>query len=84
MSHLCTMTVGELIEELSQHDEDMPVVFSYDYGDHWRTRVTADIRGVETASIEYSDYHSMHKEADEDDEAAIPAVIINYSEGSMR
>lgn len=61
------MTVKELIEEL-EHIKDpyTEVMFSYNYGDYWKTRVAARIHHINQLPVEYSDYHSMHKLCDED------------------
>ena len=54
-----SMTVGELIEQLQEFDSNMPVKFSYDYGDYWHTEVAPNIQNVETRYIKYSSYHHM-------------------------
>lgn len=61
------LTVSELIEELQQHDGDMEVRFTYNYGDYWRTAVAQPIRSVEEGSVEHSEYHNMDKVVDMDD-----------------
>ena len=60
------MTVQELIEQLGYMDKDAEVHFSYNYGDHWRTQVAPVVDSVEVGYVTYSDYHRMHKVADED------------------
>lgn len=62
------MTVGELIEQLQQFDSEMPVKFSYDYGDHWHTNVAPNVRNVTTEFTKYSEYHNMDM-IDEDGES---------------
>jgi len=58
-------TVLELRDELNAFiadgHGDLPVKFSYNYGDHWRTQVAPDIDEVELGTVKYSDYHSMDK-----------------------
>jgi hypothetical protein len=60
------MTVGELIKELSHYDDNMPVAFSYNYGDYWNTQVASPLTIVDTDYVEYSDYHKTLKVIDED------------------
>lgn len=60
------MKVQDLIELLQAENPDAEVHFSYNYGDHWRTQVAPTVDSVETGYVTYSDYHRMHKVADED------------------
>jgi hypothetical protein len=63
------MTVGELIERLEGiDDKELPVGFSYNYGDHWHTRVVADVTDAEEAEVIYSDYHNMNKMAEDEND----------------
>jgi len=63
------MKVAELIEELeNMDDKEMEVMFSYDYGDYWHTKVAKEVETVDGLEVEYSDYHSMYKIAKEPDE----------------
>lgn len=62
------MKVHELIERLKAEDPDAEVHFTYNYGDHWRTQVAPKVRDVEEQAIIYSDYHSMYRIADEEEE----------------
>jgi hypothetical protein len=63
-----TMTVKELKEELAFMPDDADVQFCYNYGDHWRTTVAAEINHVEEGAVTFSDYHRMDKVVDEDDD----------------
>lgn len=56
-----TMTVADLIAELQDMPQDLPVRFAYNYGDHWHTTVAASVKSVEVGATEHSDYHDMHK-----------------------
>jgi hypothetical protein len=68
------MTVAELIEVLEREEnKERPVVFSYNYGDHWRTTVAEEINNIEELTLVYSDYHSMWKVPDEDELEKIEA-----------
>jgi len=59
------MKVSELIELLQDMNEEAEVHFSYNYGDHWRTKVSPSVDEVYDGYIEYSDYHRMYKLIDE-------------------
>jgi hypothetical protein len=61
------MKVSELIERLQREDPDAEVHHSYSYGDYWRTTVAPIVRRVDEAFVEYSEYHSMPKLADDED-----------------
>lgn len=71
------MLVRELRELLADEDQEAEVRFAYNYGDHWRTKVAAKIRRVEELPIKYSDYHSMDKVVDDEDDDATLAVVIS-------
>lgn len=66
------MTVDQLIEELKilsdQGKGQLPVHFTYNYGDHWKTRVAAIVETVEEGEIIHSDYHNMDKVLERDDD----------------
>lgn len=79
-----SVTVGELIEQLQDFDAKLPVVFAYNYGDHWNTEVAEVVREADEGSIVWSDYHRQPKtvdESDDDDESlaereTVKAVVI--------
>jgi hypothetical protein len=74
------MNVKQLIDELQQYPDEMPVHFAYNYGDHWRTRVAPQVRHAEELSVVESDYHSMPMVVDEDDrryDAAAQVVVLH-------
>jgi hypothetical protein len=55
------MNVRELREHLQALEAggkgELTIKFAYNYGDHWNTRVAADIDTVDTAMVKYSEYH---------------------------
>lgn len=55
------MKVSELIEQLKRHDGDAEVMFTYNYGDYWKTEVAQNVSSVSIIDVEYSDYHRMDK-----------------------
>jgi hypothetical protein len=71
------MKVQDLIEELSNHDPNAEVHFSYNYGDHWRTIVAPAVTSVSKSKVTYSDYHQMDAlttvDEDEDDNGIEPS-----------
>lgn len=64
-----TMIVKELIERLRDMDEELEVMFSYNYGDYTKTMVAADICNVDESEVVYSEYHRMSRIADDEDES---------------
>lgn len=60
------MTIKELKNEIELYDENLEVMFSFDYGDHTHTLVAENISNVGTAYVEPSDYHRMDKVLDGD------------------
>ena len=76
-NRLETMNTGELIEFLSQFDENTPVLFAYDYGDHCHTTVCEPVTEATLSNAEYSDYHSRMKVKDI---GAVKALILHSSD----
>lgn len=70
------MNVRELREQLqaleAQGMGELDVKFTYNYGDHWNTQVAADVESIETGMVKYSEYHSMDKVLDSDEEDFAP------------
>ncbi len=69
---MTALTVNELIDELTRLKNagkgDLPVHFTYNYGDHWKTEVAPTIELVDVGQVVYSDYHSMDKVIERDDD----------------
>jgi hypothetical protein len=66
----------EMLEDLeAQGKGEMEVLTSYNYGDYWRTQVAQGVDSVEEATVVYSEYHSMDKvvDAEDDDGEAVAA-----------
>lgn len=61
------MTVQDLIEQLGYMNPEAEVHFSYNYGDHWRTRVAPQVSEVFEGKVQYSEYHRMPKLAEDED-----------------
>lgn len=75
------MTVTELRELLQDLEVsgkgDLEVVFSYNYGDHWKTEVAEFVADAMEGTVAYSDYHNMHKVIEESDsEENVQKVIV--------
>ena len=60
------MKVKDLIEQLGFMDQEAEVHFTYNYGDHWRTKVAPTVDSVEEGVVKHSAYHSMDKMVDDD------------------
>jgi hypothetical protein len=59
----------EMLEDLeAQGKGEMEVLTSYNYGDYWRTQVAQGVDAVEEATVVYSEYHSMDKVVDTEDD----------------
>src|SRR4051812_49375318 len=65
-SHRQGMTVAQLREELEQFDDDKVVLFSYNYGDYWRTQVAERAQQVTTQRVKWNARLDM-PEVEEDD-----------------
>lgn len=73
------MTVAELISELKEYDQDLPVHFAYQYGDHWRTMVAPEVTEVSEEQVKYSSYHNttaLAKDQDDIDDSFIDVIIL--------
>jgi hypothetical protein len=66
-------TVNELIARLQELAQDgqgeLEVMFSYNYGDHWRTQVAQSVQWPEQAFVKHSDYHGMDRVVDNAEDA---------------
>jgi len=78
------MKVSELIEQLKEMDPDLPVYYSYEYGDYWGSVVAKNVSDLEEIELVYSEYHqsmSVPKEGEEPDEYAekepVLAVVLS-------
>ena len=61
------MNVKELIEQLQSMKPESEVHFTYNYGDHWRTKVAPKISEVFDGLVKRSEYHGTDKLMDEND-----------------
>ena len=71
------MKVSDLINELSNLNEDDEVYFSYKRGDHCQTPVASPVNSIDEMEISYSDYHNMFKVASDDNENNKRCVLIS-------
>ena len=55
------MQVYQLIEQLMDLDPNAEVHFSYNYGDHWRTKVAPKVSEVFEGVVKRSEYHGTDK-----------------------
>ncbi len=60
------MSSHELARQLL-NGPDLPVHFSYNYGDYWKTEVAPEITEIKDGVVEISTYHDMDKVVPEDD-----------------
>jgi len=80
MESVNSLTVKELIELLQEFsdeqsgNEELPVVFAYNYGDHWHTEVLGEVNQVQEEVAEWSSYHEMFKLSDD---AEIPVCVLS-------
>ncbi|WP_104992328.1 hypothetical protein [Deinococcus sp. NW-56] len=57
MPELRTLTVGELIDQLARHPDDMPVCVAVPARDYWGTTLAEPVREISTRTVQHSDYH---------------------------
>ena len=71
------MTAHELAKILLS-GPDLPVMYSYNYGDYWRTTVAEAVSSAREDEVVSSMYHGMFKvvEEDESDEVDAEQVIL--------
>ena len=87
------MTVQQLRDQLDMMIADgngeMEVMYSYNYGDHWRTTVCGSITCLDVMPVVYSEYHQMDKldeeyddmdadELDQDSKTRLAVVLTKY------
>jgi len=72
------MTSHELARELLA-GPDLPVHFSYNYGDRSRTTVAPEVETAEEGRVTYSEYHQMDRlvENDEDNDDTKRVVVLS-------
>jgi hypothetical protein len=60
-----SMTVTQLKAYLEELEADghgnQEVLYSYNYGDYWRTSVAAKVDTIGICKVKYSEYHQMDK-----------------------
>jgi hypothetical protein len=74
IKQITSLTVREIKDLLNQFDDDLPVVFSYSYGDHWHTVALGEINQAQEEAAEWSGYHEMFKLGDE---GTIPVLVLS-------
>ncbi len=59
----------EMLQEMEGEGHgEKEVLFSYNYGDHWRTNVAAKIESCQEETVVHSEYHNMDKVVDNNGE----------------
>lgn len=75
-------TVRQLIETLQGFPEDMLVVTTSEYGDHWDTELAHGVGDIGIETIQFSSYHEewkLPKEVDED-EKQVRVLVLKMAE----
>ena len=75
-------TVRQLIETLRGFPEDMLVVTTSEYGDHWNTELAHGVGDIGIETIQFSDYHqefALPEEID-DDEKKVKVLVLKRAE----
>lgn len=65
------MTVAELKAKLANLPEDMEVLVAAASGDYWRTVLANQIRSVEVAKVERSEYHRQYVLPSDGDDSVV-------------
>ncbi len=75
-------TVRQLIETLRGFPEDMLVVTTSDYGDHWNTELAHGVGDIGIETIQFSDYHQEFAlpEELERDEKKVDVLVLKRAE----
>jgi|GEM_PF-2651959 len=75
------MNVRELITHLeslaAEFGDDLPVRFTYNCGDHWRTTVAQEPTDIGLCRVVPSDYHDMDRVTDDEDADYTLAVCLS-------
>ena len=71
------MTVGELIEVLSDYPDRAVVRFAYPARDYARSTLAREVTQVAPGDVEFSEYHDEYTLADEGDDDTEDAVILS-------
>jgi hypothetical protein len=77
------MKVSELIEQLKNMDQNLPVYASYYYGDRCGSIVAEPICDVEELELTYSEYHRMMQVPEDgeehyaDDKEPVTAIVLS-------
>ena len=58
-------TVGELRRALEQYEDDMVIVSTSHYGDHWNSELAHGVIDISRRTIVYSGYHNDYKFSDD-------------------
>lgn len=68
MAKLRTITVGELMQQLTDYDPSQPVIFAADYGDRSHTEQALPIKGrLEEVTVRESGYSDSGFAINDDD-----------------
>ena len=78
MSEIKTLTVGELIDKLSQFDRDTPTVAMVNYGDRCRTMQAIPFGDLDLVDIEESQYSDSGFKVVEQDLGDDEVLVLNY------
>jgi len=70
------MKVHKLIDLLQDCDPELEVHISYNSGDHWRTQLAPAVRRMDELPVVHSDYHSMDKLTDDEDESGKMVAVL--------
>ena len=75
-------TVRQLIETLQGFPEDMLVVTTSEYGDHWNTELAHGVGDIGIETIQFSDYHEEWKLPEEvdEDEKQVRVLVLKMAE----
>lgn len=61
-----SLTVGQLIKQLEDFDENMPVVIFYPSGDYWRTQIAKEVEvSRDPRRVKWTDYHDTLQMVDD-------------------
>lgn len=73
-----TLTVKELINYLSNFDEDLPVVLQHDYGDRISTPEALFVKEPEEAFLSETSYSDTGWKVSDENNTDITVVVLSY------